>query len=198
MKITFPHITESIIAGSALPVQDSKGQAQEREMNGSDEAPDTKDLSGERVFLVVVDESEEMKIALHFACRRARNTGGRVALLYVQERADFQHWMAVEAIMREEQREAAEELLQDLSSEVHEWSGKMPIFFIREGDRREALIKLLDEEPTISIVVLAAGIGRGGPGPIIEHIVSKGVGQIRVPVTIVPGSLGDDEIIAIT
>ena len=75
---------------------------------------------------------------------------------------------------------------------------KMPIFFIREGDRREALIKLLDEEPTISIVVLAAGIGRGGPGPIIEHIVSKGVGQIRVPVTIVPGSLGDDEIIAIT
>lgn len=167
-------------------------------MNGSDKTPDTNATSGERVFLVVVDDSEEMKVALHFACRRARNTGGRVALLYVQERADFQHWMAVEEIMREEQREAAEELLQSFSAEVNEWSGKMPIFFIREGDRREALIKLLEEEPTISIVVLAAGVGRGGPGPIIEHIVSKGVGQLRVPVTIVPGSLVDDEIIAIT
>ena len=167
-------------------------------MNGSDKVPETRSAPDERVFLVVVDDSDEMKVALHFACRRARNTGGRVALLYVQERADFQHWMVVEEIMREEQREAAEELLQELSSEVHEWSGKMPIFFIREGDRREALIKLLDEEPTISIVVLAAGTGRSGPGPIIEHIVSKGVGHVRVPVTIVPGSLEDDEIIAIT
>ena len=167
-------------------------------MNGSDETPGNDRTTGERVFLVVVDDSEEMKVALHFACRRARNTGGRVALLYVQERADFQHWMAVEEIMREEQRQAAEDLLHGLSAEVQEWSGKMPIFFIREGDRREALVKLLEEEPTISIVVLAAGIGRSGPGPIIEHIVSKGMSQIHVPVTIVPGTLDDDEIIGIT
>ncbi len=37
--------------------------------------------SSDRVFLVVVDETEEMKVALRFACRRARHTGGRVALL---------------------------------------------------------------------------------------------------------------------
>ena len=35
----------------------------------------------QRVFLVVVDSSPEMKVALRFACRRARATGGRLAML---------------------------------------------------------------------------------------------------------------------
>ena len=99
----------------------------------------------ERVFLVVVDDSEEMKVALHFACRRAKTSGGRIALLHVQEPAEFQHFMAVEEIMREEKREDAEELMQLLSTEVVEWSGKMPSFYLREGDRSEELVKLLNE-----------------------------------------------------
>ena len=39
------------------------------------------DTREHRVFLVVVDDSEEMLVALRFACMRAKNTGGRVALL---------------------------------------------------------------------------------------------------------------------
>ena len=65
----------------------------------------------ERVFLVVVDESEEMQNALRFACRRARNTQGRVALLYVIEPAEFQHWLGVERVMQDEARQQAEQTL---------------------------------------------------------------------------------------
>lgn len=168
------------------------------ENNSAPDSAKSGDSVKERVFLVVVDDSEEMKVALHFACRRSKTSGGRIALLHVQEPADFQHWMAVEEIMREEKREEAEELLQSLSAEVHEWSGKMPSFYMREGDRREELVKLLDEEPSISILVLGAGVGRGGPGPIIDHLFSRGTSQLRVPITLVPGSLSDEEIIAIT
>ena len=57
-----------------------------------------------RVFLVVVDDSDEWASALHFACRRALHTGGRVALLHVIEPSEFQHWITVEEVMREEQR----------------------------------------------------------------------------------------------
>ncbi len=152
----------------------------------------------ERVFLVVVDDSEEMKVALHFACRRAKQTGGRVALLHVQEPADFQHWMAVGEIMRAENREAAEALLQELSAEVASWSGGVPTYFLREGDRREELVKLLEEEPTISVVVLAASVSGGGPGPLISYMLEKGASQLHVPITIVPGSLSDDDIIGLT
>ena len=152
----------------------------------------------ERVLLVVVDDSDEMPIALHFACRRAEHSDGRVALFYVPDKAHFQHWMAVGDLMREEAREAGEELLQRYSAEVQHVTGKVPILYIREGDRSEELYKLMDEEPSISILVLAAGTDKKGPGPIISYMMGKGVRQLRVPVTVVPGSLTREEIDAIT
>jgi nucleotide-binding universal stress UspA family protein len=152
----------------------------------------------ERVFLVVVDDSEEMPVALHFACRRARSSGGRVALLYVSTPADFQHWAAVGDLMRQEAREEGEQLLQKLAAEVYEWAGSYPILYIREGDVREELVKLIESEPTISIMVLAASTGSGGPGPIITYLLGKKARQSRVPITIVPGNLTDEELIEIT
>jgi nucleotide-binding universal stress UspA family protein len=151
-----------------------------------------------RTFLVVVDDSEEMQVALHFAARRAMRTGGRVALLYVQQPAEFQHWMAVGDLMREEAREEAESLMQKLSAEVREWSGNYPVVHMREGDVREELEKLLDEETSISVLVLAASTESSGPGPLISYLVGKGSARLRVPVTIVPGSLSDEEIVGIT
>ena len=151
-----------------------------------------------RVFLVVVDDSEEMSIALLWACRRAQRTGGRVALLYVQERADFQHWMAVEDLMREEAREEGEALLQRLSAEVQRWTGEYPVLYIREGDRSEELVQLIEEEPTISVLVLGAGTGKAGPGPIISYLMGTGAKQIRVPVTIIPGALSEEEVTALS
>jgi nucleotide-binding universal stress UspA family protein len=152
----------------------------------------------QRIFLVVVDESEEMRVALDYAARRAAHTGGRVALLYVIEPSDLQQWMAVETLMREERREEAEQLLQKLSAEVAEISGSLPIVYIREGRRRDELLALLDEEPSVSILVLAAGAGPEGPGPLVTALVGKMSGRMRVPVTIVPGNLTAEQLAACT
>ena len=151
-----------------------------------------------RIFLVVVDETEEMRVALRYAALRARRTGGHVALLYVIEPSDLQQWMAVETLMREERREEAEALLQKLSGEVAELCGSLPIVYIREGRRRDELMALLDEEPSISILVLAAGTGAEGPGPLVTQLVGKMSGKMRVPVTVVPGSLSDEQIAVLT
>jgi nucleotide-binding universal stress UspA family protein len=151
----------------------------------------------QRIFLVVIDETEEMRVALQYAARRARHTGGRVALLYVIEPSELQQWMAVETLMLEERREEAEQLLQKLSAEVNDLAGAVPIVYIREGRRRDELLALLDEEPGISILVLAAGTGPEGPGPLITALLGRMSGRMRVPVTIVPGSLSDDEIDAL-
>jgi len=143
----------------------------------------------ERVFLVVIDESAEMKVALRYACRRARKTGGRVALLYVLEPADYQHWVAVGDLMREERRAAAERLLQRLAAKVNVWIGSFPVIYVREGNPVEELIKLTEEEPSISILVLGAAVGPKGPGPLISTLAGKHIGRLRVPLTIVPGDL---------
>lgn len=151
-----------------------------------------------RVFLVVVDDSEEMRVALRFACRRALNTGGRVALLYVIEPSGFQHWMAVGDLMRDEARSEGEQLLQKLAAQVNEETGSMPVLYVREGERRDELLKLVDEEPSVSILVLGASIGQRGPGPLVSALTGKYVGKLRIPVTIVPGNLADEDIDSIS
>jgi nucleotide-binding universal stress UspA family protein len=151
-----------------------------------------------RIFLVVVDDSEELRVALRYAALRARRTGGKVALLYVIEPSDLQQWLAVESLMREERREEAETLLQKLAGEVADLCGSLPIVHIREGRRGDELLALLDEEPGISILVLAAGAGPEGPGPLVTHLVGKMSGKMRIPITVVPGSLSDEQIMALT
>jgi nucleotide-binding universal stress UspA family protein len=150
-----------------------------------------------RIFLVVIDETEEMRVALQFAARRAAHTGGRVALLHVIEPSDLKEWISVETLVREERREEAERLVEKLSAEVTDISGAMPVVHIREGRRSDELLALIDEEPSISILVLAAGTGAEGPGPLITTLVGKMSGRMRVPITIVPGSLTDEQIAAL-
>lgn len=151
-----------------------------------------------RAFLVVVDQSEEMRAALRFACRRARNTGGRVALLSVTQPPEFQHWMFVGSLMQEEARLEGEQRLQQAAAAVNACSGAMPELFLREGDVREELFKLVAEDDGISVVVLAACAGTEGPGPLVEALTGKHAGKLRVPVTIVPGDLSDSEIDGLT
>lgn len=150
----------------------------------------------ERIFLVVVDETEEMRVALRYAALRAFHTGGKVALLAVTEPTGMQQFAAIEERMEEERREEAEQLLARLSVEVQEIAGTRPVLYLRAGRRSEELLALIDEEPSISVLVLAAGTGQEGPGPLVSALVSR-TGKLRVPVTIVPGSLDEAQIAAL-
>jgi len=160
--------------------------------------PDPADSEAERIFLVVVDETEEMQKALHFACRRALHTGGRVALLYVIEPPEFQHWLGVERVMLDEARQQAEQTLQTLAAKVQAVTTKIPALYVREGRRHDELLELIKEEPSISLLVLATAPGRDGPGPLVTYLVSQLGGQIDVPVTLVPGGLTESQIDAVT
>lgn len=164
----------------------------------AEEAQDATPAGAERIFLVVVDETEEMHKALHFACRRALHTGGRVALLYVIEPPEFQHWLGVERVMQEEARQQAEQTLQQLAAKVQAATTKIPVLYLREGRRRDELLALLKEEPSISLLVLATATGREGPGPLVTYLVGQLGGELDVPVTLVPGSLSEDQIDAVT
>jgi nucleotide-binding universal stress UspA family protein len=150
-----------------------------------------------RTFLCVVDETAELHQALRFACRRAKNTHGRVALLYVIEPVEFQHWMAVGHLMAEERREQAEEMLQVVSSVVQKLSGATPVVYIREGTITEELMELLASEEPFSVLVLASAAGSDGPGRVVGYVMKR-LGRLKVPVTIVPGGLSDEEIDDIT
>ena len=149
-------------------------------------------------FLVVVDETPELNVALRYTCRRAKRTGSRIAMLYVQEPPEPQQWSGISDLMREEMREKAEETLAQWSEQVVALTGQRPILHIREGDRRDELLKLLASDPSITALVLGASIGADGPGPLISALTGKYASQLRVPLAIVPGNLSEKEIDAIT
>tara|TARA_A100001037_G_C15084671_1_gene606045 strand:+ start:998 stop:1522 length:525 start_codon:yes stop_codon:yes gene_type:complete len=159
-------------------------------------APEGNRPTGERaaVFLVVVDNSPEMRVALRWASLRARRTGGKVGLVRVIREADFQHWAAVRNLMQSEAREEAEQLLQEHAAEVFRLHGGMPTLYLREGETKSAVVELIQEDKDIRILVLAASTGRRGPGPLITHLTKKVIGQLRIPVTIIPGGLSDEQI----
>lgn len=153
--------------------------------------------SGERVFLVVVDESPEMRTALHYACRRAKRTGGRVALFYGMPPPEAQQWGTVAELMREEARQQAEQVVARHAEITLALTGQPASIHIREGKTRDELLKLLAEDHSISVLVLGGSSGGEGPGPLVTAFTGKSGSQLRIPLTIVPGALTEAEIDAI-
>ncbi len=151
-----------------------------------------------RTFLVVVDETEEMRNALRYACRRALHTSGRVALVYVIESGEFQHWLGVGRVMEQEARAQAEQRMQMLAAEVFAQTKLMPVVHIREGKRADEVVALLQEDPSISLLVLATASGTSDPGPLVTFLLGHLGRRIRIPVTLVPGELSVEEIDALS
>jgi nucleotide-binding universal stress UspA family protein len=162
----------------------------------------TKRRSGEaghrRKFLVVIDDTPEVSRALRYAARRAEHTGGGLVLLYVIGPAEFQHWMGVENIMRAEAMETAEASLGRFADLARNWSAVESEMVIREGNRADEIVKLLEEDADIAILVLAAASDKEGPGPLVTALAGKASGTFPVPITIVPGHLDDEAIAAVT
>lgn len=149
-----------------------------------------------RKFLIVVDETPECLNAMRFAARRAQNTKGGVTMLYVIEPDDFQHWMGVAQVMRDEARETAEARLLQLADEMKALCGVTPEFVIREGKRADEVLALIEEDPDIGVLVLGAGEGEG-PGPLVSYLVTKMGHRLPVPVTVVPGAMSMERIDAV-
>lgn len=147
-----------------------------------------------RTFLVVVDRSPEMRVALAYACERAINTHGRIALLHVLEPETMEISATVQKLIEEEHRQEAEKLLDESAAQVEAQIGKPPLKFLRKGKPAEELIRLVNEEPGISVLMIGAGAGPEGLGPLLTHLMSGAVGRFRVPVMVVPGSLTIDQI----
>ncbi len=149
-------------------------------------------------YLVCVDGSRQSRVAVRFACLRAKNTNGYVVLLTVLEPAEFQHWMAVEDVMQEERREEAERLLQDLAAEVNEWAGVMPVLSVRSGRAGDEIIAAIDEDPSISFIVLGAAQDDDTHGKLVSWLASQVAGKLKIPLVIVPGDLSDEQLTDLT
>ena len=151
----------------------------------------------ERKFLVIIDETEECDRAVTFAAYRVKRTGGTVVLLSIIGNEEFQHWLGVENILRAEAMEKAEQLLEQRSKRIAAIGNIKIEKIIREGRRAEQIEALINEDKDIAILVLAAGTSSEGPGPLVSAFTTRGANALPIPVTIIPGTLSDEDIISL-
>ena len=152
---------------------------------------------GERLLLVVIDDSPESELALRFAARRASHFDGRVAMLKVIPPVHFDHWVGVAERAAQEARDEAHRLMDVYAEKVRNWGGHDPVYLVREGLVADELVDQITEKPNICLLVLAAARGRH-PGPLVSSIANKLVNQVSVPITVIPGDLSVEDIDHIT
>ena len=149
-------------------------------------------------FLVVIDESPECDRAVYYASRRAARTGASVVMLLVIEPHDrHQQSLGVADIMKAEAHEAANQKLDDFQARANGVAGITPERAVRDGEKSEEILKLIDEDEDIAILVLAAGTSKEGPGPLVTGL-GKTAGSYPIPVAIVPGHLSDEDLDALS
>lgn len=149
-----------------------------------------------RKLLVVLDDSRECLNAMRFAAMRAEHTGSTVIILSVIPPDEFNHWIGVGDIMRQEAREQIEAHFNVFAKWMKDKHMIEPSLVIREGKPPQEILAQIEEDPSIAILVLGAGIDSHGPGPIVTEL-SKQAGTLPIPMTIVPGNMSKERLMQI-
>ncbi|MGE0230247.1 MAG: universal stress protein [Flavobacteriaceae bacterium] len=156
------------------------------------------DTENPRKFLVVIDDTPECERAVRYAAKRARSTRGRVVMLFVLVPGEFQHWLGVEDIMRAEAYEEAEKILAAYVAKIRDWCDESAEYIILEGQRADQIVQAIEDDPSIAILVLAAGTETEGPGPLVTTLAGRLSGTFPIPITVVPGNISDEDMDAVT
>ncbi len=146
-----------------------------------------------RVYLVIMDETEEAHVALRFATRRAAKTGGGLHLLALIPPQPFQAFAGVQATIEQEARDRAESSMATAAGSILSEGGPMPVISVQEGEGVKVVRDYLGEHPEVSALVLGASRDNG-PGPLVSHFTGPHAGQLPCPVFVVPGSLSEEDI----
>ncbi len=151
----------------------------------------------QRKFLVIIDDAPEVESAVFFAASRIAHSGGQIVMLYVIEPQSFQHWAGVRQVQLEEETAKAKALFRmfriKLNQEGFEAINTEEV--IAEGLKSEEIIKLIEGDEDISILILGASTDpKQGPGPLISSLASGSACTFPIPMSIVPGSLSIDDL----
>ena len=148
-------------------------------------------------FLAVVDDSPECAKAVRFAARRCARLGAQIVLLGVVTPPEHETWLGVGEVMQAEAEAQAQKLLDTAAASVRSLAGLEPEQVVRTGSKSDELVQMIETDEDISLLVLAAGEGRDGPGPLVSALAGKSAASFPIPVAIVPGHLEDEEIDAL-
>lgn len=150
-----------------------------------------------RRMLMIVDESPESETALYFCASRIAHTSGSIVLLFNIE--PLPNLMGVGAVHIDEQTNRGKALFRLARNKLNAVGYQNVVMHevIVQGKTSEAIVKVIQEDLDIGILVLGAAVDKRGPGPLVTALAAKAAGNFPIPITIVPGSLSLEELKAL-
>ena len=145
-------------------------------------------------FLVVIDDSKELKNAIHFAAQRAKNTNGALSMLYVVDHAINAQWSKVEHLIEQEETSEAKKICRNWAQLIKDQFNIDTEIIIKLGNKKDEILKLLKEDSNIRFLVLATSGDGENPGPIIKSLLSSKMRDLSIPIVLVPGSMEEKDI----
>lgn len=145
-------------------------------------------------YLVCVNDSEHSHIALKFAYTRAKKRGSRLDMLHVIEPTNFEGIVSIANKIREENFAKGEAFLARMADEVQQAVGITPSLILKEGSVEEAIIKAVQDDPDLNMLLLGASTDHQGRHVHISALVKIMGDKLLIPMMIVPGNLTDQQI----
>ena len=143
------------------------------------------------IFLAVFDGTDECKSAVRYAARRAQLNNANLLIVATVDTAEFTYWLSVNSKMIDNIEKESKEMLKVLSKEIQSYSNVECSYIIEHGSKLDVIKRLIDEDETISLLVLASNKKDKNPGVLVETISGDGY---SIPVVVLPGNLNDDSI----
>ena len=145
-------------------------------------------------FLVVIDDSNELKNAIHFAAQRAKNTDGTLSMLYVVDHAINAQWSKVEHLIEQEETSEAKKICRNWVQIIKDKFNIDTEIIIKLGKKKDEIIKILKEDKDIRFLVLATSGDGENPGPVIKSLLSSKMRDLSIPIVLVHGSMDEKDI----
>jgi nucleotide-binding universal stress UspA family protein len=99
--------------------------------------------------------------------------------------------------MREEAREQINTHFEEFAEWMRVQQNIEPELVIREGEPIPEIISQVTEDPEVGVLVLGAGTGSDGPGPLVSAL-TRMASSIPVPVTIISGDMTEERLKAVS
>ena len=150
-----------------------------------------------RKFMVIVDGTPEGEIALYFAARIANRTNGSLTLFYPIEQNTIRRWVGINDAQNEMEETRAQSVFRLFRKKLKEmgFEGMGTETVVRKGDPAVEIVRYIEQDEDIAVLVLGASADSDGPGPLVEALgAGSWAGNFPIPIYIVPGTLTLDEI----
>ena len=149
-----------------------------------------------RIYFVVIDQSDEMWTAVKFAIRRAKVTKSKITTVsFIQSASEGMMLTSGTEKILDKDQISTEKLKH---KEVHNYildrskiKAKSEIFKYNEIDE---FINFLNKYSSNSTIVLATSKDIGKPGPLIDKLIYEKSNSLHCPFVIINGNLEDKQI----